>query len=41
MTTEINIQKLPEKLRKEGLEEKLAEVCRKNIVFMTVFRLFR
>jgi len=41
MTAKIEIQKLPEELRKEGLEKKLAEVCRKNdIVFMAVFGSF-
>jgi len=41
MTVKIEIQNLPEELRKEGLEEKLAEVCRKNdIVFMAVFGSF-
>jgi len=29
MTVKIEIQNLPEELRKEGLEEKLAEVCQK------------
>jgi len=41
MTVKIEIQNLPEELRKEGLEEKLAEVCQKNdIVFMAVFGSF-
>jgi predicted nucleotidyltransferase len=41
MTSEINIQNLPEDLRKEGLEEKLSEVCRKNdIIFMAIFGSF-
>jgi|SRR5208337_3397672 len=35
---EIEIEKLPKVLRKKGLEEKLAEICRKNdIVFLAVF----
>lgn len=38
---EIQIEKLPEVLRKKGLEEKLAEICRKNdIVFFAVFGSF-
>ena len=41
MTVKIEIQNLPEELRKEGLKEKLAEVCQKNdIVFMAVFGSF-
>jgi len=41
MIVKIEIQNLPEELRKEGLEEKLAEVCQKNdIVFMAVFGSF-
>ena len=41
MSVKIEIQNLPEELRKKGLEEKLAEVCRKNdIVFMAVFGSF-
>jgi len=41
MSVKIEIQNLPEELRKEGLKEKLAEVCRKNdIVFMAVFGSF-
>ena len=41
MTVKIDIQNLPEELRKEGLKEKLAEVCQKNdIVFMAVFGSF-
>jgi predicted nucleotidyltransferase len=41
MTSEINIQNLPEDLRKEGLEEKLSEVCRKNdIIFTAIFGSF-
>lgn len=35
---EIQADRLPKSLRREGLEEKLAEVCRKNdIVFMAIF----
>jgi predicted nucleotidyltransferase len=38
---EIEIEKLPKVLRKKGLEEKLAEICRKNdIVFLAVFGSF-
>ena len=38
---EIQIEKLPEVLRKKGLEEKLTEICRKNdIVFFAVFGSF-
>ena len=41
MTAEIEIHNLPEELRKEGLEEKLAQVCQKNdIVFMAIFGSF-
>ncbi len=41
MTIKIEIQNLPEELRREGLEEKLVEVCRKNdIIFMAVFGSF-
>ena len=41
MTVKIDIQNLPEELRREGLKEKLAEVCQKNdIVFMAVFGSF-
>lgn len=41
MTVKIEIQNLPKELRREGLEEKLAEVCQKNdIVFMAVFGSF-
>ena len=41
MTAKIEIQNLPEELRREGLKEKLAEVCQKNdIVFMAVFGSF-
>ena len=41
MSVKIEIQNLPEELRKKGLEEKLAEVCQKNdIVFMAVFGSF-
>jgi predicted nucleotidyltransferase len=41
MSTKIEIQNLPEDLRREGLEEKLAEICKKNnIVFMAIFGSF-
>jgi predicted nucleotidyltransferase len=41
MSAKIEIQNLPEDLRREGLEEKLAEICRKNdIVFMAIFGSF-
>jgi predicted nucleotidyltransferase len=41
MSVKIEIQNLPEDLRREGLEEKLAEICRKNdIVFMAIFGSF-
>jgi uncharacterized protein len=38
---EIEIENLPKELRRRGLEEKLAEICKKNdIVFLTVFGSF-
>jgi predicted nucleotidyltransferase len=38
---EIEVGNLPRSLRKKGLEEKLAEICRKNdIVFMAMFGSF-
>ena len=38
---EIQIQKLPKVLRKKGLEEKLAEICKENdVVFLAVFGSF-
>ena len=38
---EIEVEKLPKVLRKKGLEEKLAEICKKNdIVFLAVFGSF-
>jgi len=41
MSVKIEIQNLPEELRKEGLEEKLVEICKKNdIVFMAIFGSF-
>jgi predicted nucleotidyltransferase len=41
MSIKIEIQNLPEELRRKGLEEKLAEICRKNdIVFMAIFGSF-
>jgi len=37
----VNIQSLPKELRREGLEEELAEVCQRNdIVFMAIFGSF-
>ena len=41
MSIKIEIQNLPEELRRKGLEEKLAEICQKNdIVFMGIFGSF-
>lgn len=41
MGIKIEIQNLPEELRRRGLEEKLAEICQKNdIVFMAIFGSF-
>ena len=41
MSIKIEVQNLPEELRKKGLEEKLAEICKKNdIVFMAIFGSF-
>jgi len=41
MSIKIEAQNLPEELRRKGLEEKLAEICRKNdIVFMAIFGSF-
>ena len=41
MSAKIEIQNLPKELRRKGVEEKLAEICRKNdIVFMAVFGSF-
>jgi len=41
MSAKIEIQNLPEELRRKGVEEKLAEICRKSdIVFMAVFGSF-
>jgi predicted nucleotidyltransferase len=41
MSIKIEIQNLPEELRRKGLEEKLAEICKKNdIVFMAIFGSF-
>ena len=38
---EIQVQKLPKALRKKGLGEKLAEICKKNdVVFLVVFGSF-
>jgi predicted nucleotidyltransferase len=41
MSAKIEIQNLPKELRRKGIEEKLAEICRKNdIIFMAVFGSF-
>jgi predicted nucleotidyltransferase len=41
MSVKIEIKNIPEGLRREGLEEKLAEICRKNdIAFMAIFGSF-
>jgi predicted nucleotidyltransferase len=41
MSVKIEVQNLPEELRRKGLEEKLAEICQKNdIVFMAIFGSF-
>jgi predicted nucleotidyltransferase len=41
MSVKIEIKNLPKDLRREGLEEKLVEICRKNdIVFMAIFGSF-
>ena len=41
MNVKIEIQNLPEELRRKGLEEKLVEICKKNdIVFMAIFGSF-
>jgi predicted nucleotidyltransferase len=41
MSIKIEIQNLPERLRRKVLEEKLAEICQKNdIVFMAIFGSF-
>jgi predicted nucleotidyltransferase len=41
MSVRIYIQNLPKELRREGLEEELVEICRKNdIVFMAIFGSF-
>lgn len=38
---EIEVEKLPKALQRKGLEEKLAEICRKNdVTFMAVFGSF-
>jgi hypothetical protein len=38
---EIQVQKLPKVLRKKGLGEKLAEICKKNdVAFLAVFGSF-
>jgi len=37
----IDIKNLPKQLRRDGLEEKLADICRENdIVFMAIFGSF-
>ena len=37
MSVKIDIQNLPKELRRKGLEERLAEICKKNdIVFMAL-----
>jgi len=41
MSVKIEVQNLPEELRRKGLEEKLAKICQKNdIVFMAIFGSF-
>jgi len=41
MAIKIQLRRLPKELRKEGLEEKIAEICQKNnIIFMAVFGSF-
>jgi predicted nucleotidyltransferase len=41
MSVRIYIQNLPKELRREGLEEELVEICRRNdIVFMAIFGSF-
>jgi predicted nucleotidyltransferase len=41
MNVKIEIQNLPEELRRKDLEKKLAEICRKNgIAFMAIFGSF-
>jgi predicted nucleotidyltransferase len=41
MNVKIEIQNLPEELRRKDLEKKLAEICRKNgITFMAIFGSF-
>jgi hypothetical protein len=41
MSGKIKIQNLPAELRRKGLEEKLAAICKKNdIVFMAIFGSF-
>ncbi|MCL7399833.1 MAG: hypothetical protein LZ170_06415 [Thaumarchaeota archaeon] len=41
MSVKIEIQNLPEELRRKSLEEKLAEICQKSdIVFMAIFGSF-
>jgi predicted nucleotidyltransferase len=41
MNIKIETQNLPEELKREGLEDKLAEICKKNdITFMAIFGSF-
>ncbi|MEM1544905.1 MAG: nucleotidyltransferase family protein [Candidatus Bathyarchaeia archaeon] len=41
MNIKIEIENLPKELRKEGLKEKLLEICQRNdIVFMAIFGSF-
>jgi predicted nucleotidyltransferase len=41
MSVKIEIQNLPKELRRKGLEERLAEICKKNdILFMAIFGSF-
>jgi predicted nucleotidyltransferase len=41
MAVKIQLRRLPKELRREGLEEKIAEICQKNdIIFMAIFGSF-
>jgi len=41
MSVKIEIQNLPKELRRKGLEERLAEICKKNdILFIAIFGSF-
>jgi predicted nucleotidyltransferase len=41
MVVKIQLRRLPKELRREGLEEKIAEICQKNdIIFMAIFGSF-